>query len=50
MRKPLLALFVLVAVVVGLLALLLIGVFRVDDDGWSRDDADAHSSVVTLAV
>ena len=42
MRKPVLAMFVVAAVGVGLLVLLLIGVFRVDEDGGSQDDAGAR--------
>jgi hypothetical protein len=39
MKKPVLAMFVVAAVVIGLLVVLLVGVFRVDEDGRSRDGA-----------
>lgn len=39
MRKPVLAMFVVAAVAVGLLVVLLIGIFRVDEDGGSQGDA-----------
>jgi hypothetical protein len=35
-KKPLLALFVLAAVVLGLLAVLLVGLLTVDEDGGSQ--------------
>lgn len=38
-KKFVLSLFVVLAVVVGLVVILLIGLFRVDEDGRSRDDA-----------
>ena len=37
MKKPLLAAFVIAAVAIGLLIVLLIGVFRVDEDGREGD-------------
>jgi hypothetical protein len=46
MRKPVLAMFVVAAVAVGLLVLLLIGAFRGDEDGRSRDDAGARTPQV----
>jgi len=39
MKKPLLAAFVIAAMVIGLLIVLLIGVFRVDEDGGGGDGA-----------
>ena len=45
MRKPVLAMFVVAAVAVGLLVLLLIGIFRVDEDGGSQGDASARVQV-----
>ena len=39
MKKPLLAAFVIAAVAIGLLIVLLIGVFRVDEDGGGSDGA-----------
>ena len=47
MRKPVLAMFVVAAVAIGLLVLLLIGVFRVDEDGGSGDDAGARTPQLT---
>jgi hypothetical protein len=38
-KKFVLALFVVMAIAVGLLVILLIGLFRVDEDGRSRDGA-----------
>jgi hypothetical protein len=37
-KKLVLALFVIGAIAVGLFAVLVIGLFRVDEDGRSRDD------------
>ena len=42
-KKFALALFVVLAIAVGLLAILLIGLFRVDEDGRSRDGARSPS-------
>jgi hypothetical protein len=39
MKKPLLAAFVVAAMAIGLLIILLIGVFRVDEDGRETDGA-----------
>ena len=39
MKKPLIAVFVIAAVAIGLLIVLLIGVFRVDEDGGGSDGA-----------
>ena len=39
MKKPLIAAFVIAAVAIGLLIVLLIGVFRVDEDGGGSDGA-----------
>ena len=44
MRKPLLAAFVIAAMAIGLLIVLLIGVFRVDEDGRESDGARQMSS------
>lgn len=50
MRKPVLAMFVVAAVAVGLLVLLLIGVFRVDEDGGSQDDAGPRTEQRSLTT
>ena len=39
MKKPLIAALVIAAVAIGLLIVLLIGVFRVDEDGGGSDGA-----------
>ena len=39
MKKPLLAAFVIAAMAIGLLIVLLVGVFRVDEDGREGDGA-----------
>ncbi len=39
MKKPLLAMFVVGAIAIGLLIVLAIGVFRVDEDGREQDGA-----------
>jgi hypothetical protein len=39
MKKPLLAMFVVGAIVIGLLIVLAIGIFKVDEDGREQDDA-----------
>jgi len=38
-KKFVLALFVVLAIVIGLVVILLIGLFRVEEDGRSRDGA-----------
>jgi hypothetical protein len=48
MKKPLLAAFVVAAMAIGLLIILLIGVFRVDEDG--RETDSARSPAVAGAV
>jgi hypothetical protein len=39
MKKPLIATFVIAVMAIGLLIVLLIGVFRVDEDGGGSDGA-----------
>jgi hypothetical protein len=46
MKKPLIAALVVAAVAIGLLIVLLIGVFRVDEDGGGSDGALQPSSGV----
>jgi hypothetical protein len=39
MKKPVLAMFVVAAIAIGLLIMLLVGVLTVNEDGRTRDDA-----------
>jgi hypothetical protein len=49
-KKLVLAMFVIVAIGVGLLVILLIGLFRVDEDGRSRDGARSPSQSPTAVL
>ena len=49
MKKPLLAAFVVAAMAIGLLIILLIGVFRVDEDG-RETDGERRPAVAAGAV
>ena len=51
MKKPVIAAFVIAAIAIGLLIVLLIGVFRVDEDGGGGDGAHQPSpGVVRQAI
>jgi hypothetical protein len=50
MKKPVLAMFVVAAIAIGLLAILLVGLLRVDEDGRSRDGAPPLGSELTRAT
>jgi hypothetical protein len=49
-KKFVLALFVIGAVALGLLTVLVIGLFRVDEDGRSRDDGAPVETTLLRAI